>query len=92
MEPKIIASKAPVKFTESEINEINSIRDKYTENVLSLGQVLLQQKELSDLELSLTQENRSIKELEKKFLKEIVSKYGEGTFDPATGIFTPKVS
>lgn len=90
MEPKIIIPKQPVKFTDTEIMEIASIKDRYTENVVAIGQCFLQQKELSDLEITLIKENEAIKELEKNFLNLIVTKYGEGSFDPSTGIFTPK--
>jgi hypothetical protein len=91
MEPNITPKiESTVKFTDEEIASINSIKDRYQTNVLNFGQLYLQRKDLEEIEQSLLTEKKNIENAEKTFLDGIVSKYGEGTFDQKTGIFTPK--
>lgn len=80
----------PVKFDQSEIQELNSIREAYEQSTLALGQVQMQKREIEKAEKRVFEKLTSIEAQEKVFLDKVVAKYGEGTFDIATGIFTPK--
>lgn len=78
------------KFSQEEINELSAIRQAFEETTLALGQLELQKRELKKSENRINERLASIEAQEKVFLDKIVGKYGEGTFDIATGIFTPK--
>lgn len=81
-----------VKFTEEEIRELSAIRESYDSLVLALGQLEMQKRELAKNEARVNERLTATENQEKVFLDKIVAKYGEGTFDIATGIFTPKRS
>lgn len=80
----------PIRFTPEEISEVNSIRESYDSIVLSLGQLEMQKREIAKAEKKIDERVVATENQEKVFLDKIVAKYGEGTFDIATGIFTPK--
>lgn len=79
-----------VKFNQEEINELSAIRQAFEETTLALGQLELQKREVKKNETRINDKLTSIEAQEKVFLDKIVAKYGEGTFDIATGIFTPR--
>jgi len=84
------------KFTEEELNKISNIQEKYIEIQQKFGQVKLgklrldnQQKTLEKLEESLLDEFEQIQIDEKDFVDNITKKYGDGSLNPDTGVFTP---
>ena len=87
------------KFTEDEMKTIQSIQDSYFEvqtdfGKLNLAKIKLEQ-QLDDLGVAdgdLTKKFIDIQEEEKKFLNDITKKYGEGSLNPETGVFTPNKS
>lgn len=81
-----------VKFSQEEINELADIRRAYEESTVSLGQLEMQKRELLKNEKRVNERLTSIENQEKVFLDKIVAKYGEGTFDVNTGVFTPRKS
>jgi hypothetical protein len=83
-------STGPVKFTSAEITELAAIRTGYEEITLALGQLELQKREVQKREKTINERLTAAENQEKVFLDKIVSKYGEGTFDINTGVFTPK--
>ena len=85
------------KFTKEEMNTISEIQEKYLEIQQKLGQVSLsklkleQQVEAIDvLEKELLENFKKTQKEEKDFVDGITKKYGDGTLDPESGIFTPK--
>ena len=78
------------KFTDAEINELINIRHAYEQLTLSLGQLEMQKRDLKKTEIKINENLVAVENQEKAFLDKIVAKYGEGTFDSATGVFTPK--
>lgn len=80
----------PVKFSQDEINELATIRRGYEDLTLALGQLELQKRELAKNEKRIGERLTATEAQEKVFLDKIVAKYGEGTFDIATGVFTPR--
>ena len=89
-----------VKFTDDELKQIQkyskSLMQKLPVNwdKLSIAKIRLQEQELS-----LAKEDDKINEKfgkiqkdEQKFLDEITKKYGQGTLNPETGVFTPNKS
>jgi predicted nucleic acid-binding Zn-ribbon protein len=79
-----------VKFNQSEIDELTSIRKTYEDLTVALGQLEMQKREVSKNEKRINDRLTAAENQEKVFLDNIVAKYGEGTFDITTGVFTPK--
>ena len=84
------------KFTEEELKQIKEIQDSYFDIQNQFGQLSLaklrldQQLEgLGKNEDELNKEFIKIQENENTFLAGITEKYGEGSLDPETGVFTP---
>ncbi len=84
------STQEPVKFSQEEINELGIIRKSYEEATVALGQLEMQKRELTKTEKRVNERLTTIENQEKVFLDKIVAKYGEGTFDIATGVFTPR--
>jgi hypothetical protein len=78
-QPTQTSVNSPIKFDQTEISELANIRKGYEETTLALGQLELQKREVKKNETQ-----------EKIFLDKIVAKYGEGTFEIDTGVFSPK--
>jgi hypothetical protein len=82
-----------IKFTEDEVKQINQLRDDATNVFLQLGQLTLERKrrleELDNLESQLLQSQKELAEREENIFKSLNEKYGDGNYDPNTGIFTP---
>jgi hypothetical protein len=88
--PNTIAPQEGVKFNEEEMNELNSIRKAYEQITLALGQYQIQRKEIEGNELKTFAELGKTEGKEQAFLQQILAKYGEGTVNQDTGVFTPK--
>jgi len=82
-----------IKFTEEEIGQINQLRQDATNVFLQLGQLTLERKkrleELDTLESQLLQNQKELAEREQNLFKSLNEKYGDGNYDPNTGVFTP---
>tara|TARA_Y100000310_G_C20384965_1_gene670000 strand:+ start:356 stop:661 length:306 start_codon:yes stop_codon:yes gene_type:complete len=83
------------KFTEDEMNEVKKIQDKFFNiqdrfGALALAKINInqQREQIEQEEISLKEQLKKNQETEKKFLDEVTKKYGEGTLNPETGIFT----
>jgi hypothetical protein len=81
---------APIKFNDEEIKELSGIRGAYDQITVALGRLELQKRALKKDETRVIEQLASVENQEKVFLDKIVAKYGEGTLDATTGIFTPK--
>ena len=78
-----------VKFTEEEIKQVQNIRQSYLNVQNQFGQLKLTQIRLDEQEVELEEALKSIQSEEKKFLDGITDKYGQGTLNAETGVFTP---
>ena len=58
----------------------------------AFGQLKLAQIRLDEQEIDLEESLKNIQSDEKKFLDGITEKYGQGTLNPETGVFTPNKS
>ena len=88
-----------VKFNDEELGKVKEIQDSYFNIQNDLGQL-----NIARLRLSKQLENLDIQEenlgnqffgnqdKEVKFLEEITKKYGRGSLNPETGVFTPNKS
>ena len=87
-----------IKFTEDELKSVGDLQVKYNTITNKFGQLSIaklniekQQEALEDEEDKLHQELESVRTEEQEVLTGITEKYGPGTLDPQTGVFTPSV-
>ena len=78
-----------VKFTEEELKNVQDIQKSYVNVQNQFGQLKMAQIRLDEQEVELEEALKQIQTEEKKFLDGITSKYGQGTLNPETGVFTP---
>jgi len=85
-----------MKFTEEELSNIKTIRDKNTAIVLDLGQNELETftltnrlKELEAEKLGLQANYLQLRMDEQQLVQELNKKYGSGTVDIESGVFIP---
>ena len=81
-----------VKFTEEELTQVQNIQASYQNIQSQFGQLKLAQIRLDEQEVQLEDSLKSIQSEEKKFLDGITDKYGQGTLNAETGVFTPTTS
>ena len=81
-----------VKFTEEELIQVQKIQQSYSSVQNQFGQLKLAQIRLDNDEVTLEDALKSIQDDEKKFLDGITEKYGEGSLNSETGVFTPNKS
>ena len=81
-----------IKFSDDELKSISEIRTSYAEITNRFGQIELTkynlQKQVEQAEIDF----ESVKVKEQEILQSITKKYGPGTLDPNTGVFTPSKS
>ena len=78
-----------VKFTEEELKQVQNIQASYVNVQNQFGQLKLAQLRLDEQEIQLEESLKQLQGEEKKFLDGITDKYGQGTLNPETGMFTP---
>ena len=81
-----------VKFTEDELTQVQNIQKTYANIQNQFGQLKLAQIRLDEQEVDLEDALKKIQSEEKKFLDGITEKYGEGSLNSETGVFTPNKS
>ena len=78
-----------VKFTEEELKQVQDIQRSYQNVQNQFGQLKMAQIRLDEQEVELEEALKSIQSEETKFLDGITEKYGQGSLNPETGVFTP---
>ena len=82
-----------IKFTEQEINSINQLKTDVELVFTQLGQLSVERKrrndELDEIETQLLEKHKELVNTELELFKSLNEKYGDGNYDPNTGIFTP---
>ena len=81
-----------VKFTEEELKQVQDIQRSYQSVQNQFGELKMAQIRLDEQEIELENSLKSIQEKEKTFLDSITDKYGQGSLNPETGVFTPEKS
>ena len=96
---KLEEKKSEVKWTEEELKQVQNIQSSYNDTTSQFGQLSIarlrvrQQVESIDKEYnSLVEKFNKIQDDEQKFLDSITEKYGQGSLNPETGVFTPNKS
>ena len=83
---------AEVKFTDDELKEVKSLQTSYLDVQNEFGQLSLAKIRLKRQEEQALKRLTEVENTEKSFLDKITEKYGKGTLNPETGIFTPEKS
>ena len=78
-----------IKFTEEELKQVQNIQASYQNVQNQFGQLKMAQIRLDEQEVDLEEALKNIQSEEKKFLDGITDKYGQGTLNQDTGVFTP---
>ena len=84
-----------VKFTEEELKSLADLAQGYQTTQAAFGQlrvqkILLQQQSegLEEAEIKLEADYTSLQDNERDIVKQLNEKYGPGSLDPQTGVFT----
>ena len=77
-----------VKFTDEELKQVQNIQTSYADVTNKFGQLKLAQVRLDKQEVDLENALQKIQSDEQTFLDGITKKYGQGTLNPETGVFT----
>ena len=87
------------KFTEDELKQVKEIQDSYFNIQNDFGQINIARLRLEKQLMSLEEQEENLnknffdtQESEIKFLEGITEKYGQGSLNPKTGVFTPNKS
>ena len=85
-----------IKFSEDELKSLQELQNSYQEKQLQFGQLkvqnvlLSQQMEaLETREVEVEEEYSEVQKTEQKLVEDLNEKYGPGSLDPTTGVFTP---
>tara|TARA_B100000809_G_C14934785_1_gene458198 strand:- start:179 stop:502 length:324 start_codon:yes stop_codon:yes gene_type:complete len=86
-----------IKFSEDELKSLQGLQNSYQEKQLQFGQLkvqnvlLSQQMEaLETREVEVEEEYAEVQKTEQKLVEDLNEKYGPGSLDPASGVFTPQ--
>ena len=87
-----------VKFTEKELQSLQELSTKSNGITNRFGQLAIakinlekQSEAVEEEEFKLHEELEALKKEEQETLQSITDKYGPGSLDPTTGVFTPSV-
>ena len=85
-----------IKFSEEELKSLSELAQGYQTTQAAFGQLrvqkilLSQQHEgLEEAEVKLESDYITLQDKERGLVKELNDKYGPGSLDPQTGVFTP---
>mgnify|MGYP003631784790 CR=1 len=88
--------KKEMKFTDDELESLQTLQTNYQEKQAVLGQLavqtILQNQRTENLQLrtqEVEQEYQTVQQEERDLVAKLNEKYGPGQLDPATGVFTP---
>tara|TARA_B100001564_G_scaffold66930_1_gene52721 strand:+ start:778 stop:1086 length:309 start_codon:yes stop_codon:yes gene_type:complete len=84
------------KFSDDELKSLSDLAQGYQTTQAAFGQlrvqkILLAQQQdgLEEAEVKLEADYITLQENERKIVKQLNEKYGPGSLDPQTGVFTP---
>jgi len=93
---KVVETSDEMKFTEEELQGLQSLQTGYQEKQTLLGQlavqkILLDQQSdaLEARKTEVEQEYEAVQQQERDLVAQLNEKYGPGSLNPETGVFTP---
>jgi len=89
-------SNKPVKFSKDELSKVQEVQKEYNDiqdefGRMSIARIRIQQEleSIQKFEEDLRQRFLKNQDVDKKTLDKVTAKYGDGTLDPNSGVFTP---
>ena len=93
---KVVESSDEIKFSEEELQSLQSLQNGYQEKQTLLGQLAVQRilldQQSDALEARVTeveQEYEGVQQQERDLVVQLNEKYGPGSLNPETGVLTP---
>ena len=80
---------SPTSFTEEELKKLNNLSDSINELNSQFGIFYINKIKLEEAENTLRQKLKELEVEEKNMAKKLSDKYGKGSIDLKSGIFTP---
>ena len=91
-----ISENKEIKFTEEELKSLSELSTEYQRTQFAFGQARVQRialnkrlSELDEAEVKLEADYGKLQKQEQDLVKQLNDKYGPGSLDPETGVFTP---
>jgi len=85
-----------IKFTDEEIKSLNELSQNYQQITTAFGQFKVQHllaeqqmNALEEAEVQMESDYSDLQDKERELVKQLNEKYGPGSLDPQTGVFTP---
>jgi len=85
-----------IKFSKEELKSIQELQQNTQQLTANFGQLAIvklsleqQMEQTNDEQYKLEEELKNLKDKETNLIKTINEKYGAGTLDPTSGVFTP---
>ena len=95
---KVEEKQSEIKFSDEELTSLRELQEGYQEKQAQFGQLkvqkLLIQQQLDALESTEVQfesDYAGLQTKEQEIVKQLNEKYGPGSLDPTTGVFTPVI-
>tara|TARA_R100000008_G_scaffold77387_1_gene57791 strand:+ start:1221 stop:1526 length:306 start_codon:yes stop_codon:yes gene_type:complete len=92
-----MAESKEIKFTDDELKSLQEVQQGYQDMQVKMGGLKMQQiahernaDRLAELEEALMTELQELNEKETGTAQELNDKYGPGSLNPETGVFTPQ--
>ena len=93
---EVVETNDEMKFTDEELQELQDLQNGYQEKQALLGslsvqRILLDQQSdaLEARQTEVETEYEGVQQQERDLVQKLNEKYGPGSLDPATGVFTP---
>ncbi len=93
---KVVETSDEMKFTEEELQSLQNLQNGYQEKQALLGQLAVQRilldQQSDALEIRTTEveeEYAGVQQQERDLVEQLNEKYGPGSLNPETGVFTP---
>ena len=94
-EAKVVEESKEMKFTDEELQSLQSLQTSYQEKQATLGQLAVQKillnQQIDGLNIRTEEvetEYQTVQQEERDLVKTLNEKYGPGQLDPTTGVFT----
>ena len=91
-----ISENKEIKFTDEELKSLSELSTEYQRTQFAFGQARVQRialnkrlSELDEAEVKLEADYDKLQKQEQDLVKQLNDKYGPGSLDPETGVFTP---
>ena len=95
-EAKVVEESKEMKFTDEELQSLQSLQTSYQEKQAQLGQIAVQKillnqqvEAIENRQTELESEYEAVQQSERDLVQKLNEKYGPGQLDPQSGVFTP---